>query len=776
MKSINITLVSVSVFFMFVTSLFANNDKIIINKPVSENANSAQINPAACEVQPINLPLLNGDLQKITPIYLRNTPKIDNTLLKDNYEVLQSLSNDVVLNPSEYTAFEINLLNSELNIINPEESLSETAIQALNIAPNWLYKQLKIKLLELHKANYDDDYAQLILDAGDNIKDEVAFCVANMSYQSLVAARFRADKEMIIRNAEHIYRINDSLKYVELVEYGSIENKDYYTTTKYKIYDSQTKDTVWSEIPKEHYYWYIVHPKLDQEGVYVIDQGTDASGQRTYDYWWRDFLWSNPDVEHNYMPVNITTTKGSVESIPRFGEIMQTAKFLWDRQEQYLPFGRELNSSSSALDIIGNWASRALPVDVTLPRAFQPNQIIMKHNGNCNEDAFLVAAACRTALIPLIYLSSNAEDHVYGAIWDEDWHHFEFFRGGLQVPGNDFFGITNMLPGGSYGWETSMVEGFRPDGSIINFTKYYAETSTFNVTVTDAQGQAVEGAMLQIFAPYGNGYAVCQRLYTDRKGEITFEAGAGKQYLANLYHPIYGWSPTDKSQAFYLKQGVTVQNATYNANLQYASLNIENELPTILDLPENTKYAFNLNLKAKEIITGISEHDNSQKGRFYDWKEENSGIVALFLCDEENYNKFVNDEPFTAYNYMQYVNGGELSWNLPAGNKWYVVLQNTASANILENVEANFELLSNGSQAVNDELFSNTIAIFPNPATNTINIQMPGKPVCKIYDMTGTFIMQFTGTQADVSTLTHGAYLIEIHTDSKLKRALFIKK
>jgi len=741
MKSMNITLFSFSIFFILATSVFANNDKITINKPVSEITNSAQINSVEYQVQPINLPLVNGDLQKISPIYLRNTEKVGKNAVKSDYEILQSLSNDVILNPNEYTAFEINLLNSEVNVINPEVSLSPAAIQALDIAPEWLCKQLKIKLIELHKVNYDDDYAQLILDADDNIKDEVAFCVANMSYQSLMSSRFTSDKEMIIRNAEHIYKVKDSLKYVELVEYGSIENKDYYTTTKYKIYDSQTNDTIWSEIPKEYYYWYIVHPKLDQEGVYVTDQGTDASGQRTYDYWWRDFIWSNPDPEHNYMPVNITTTKGTVSSIPRFGEIIQSAEFLWNRKEQYYPFGRELNSSASALNLIGNWTSRALPVDVKLPRAFQPNQIIMKHNGNCNEDAFLVAATCRTALIPLIYLSSHAEDHVYGAIWDEDWHHFEFFRGGLQVPGNDAFGITNMTPGGSYGWATSMVEGFRPDGHVINFTKYYTETCNFNVTLTDAQGQPIEGAMLQIFAPSTNGYAICQRLYTDRKGETNFESGAGKQYLVNAYHPVYGWSPTDKSQAFYLKQGATVKNAKYNTAIKYADLTINNKLPSIIDLPENTKYAFNLNLSAKEIVTGISEHDNSQKGRFYNWKDENSGIVALFVCDEENYNNFVNDESYSAYNYMQYVNGGELSWNLPKGDKWYLVIENTASANILENVEVDFELLYDESQAVNDDLSINAISISPNPATEEVNISLSftelGKAEVAIYNYMG---------------------------------------
>ncbi len=55
----------------------------------------------------------------------------------------------------------------------------------------------------------------------------------------------------------------------------SITDKDYYTTTKYRIYDPVQEDTIWSEIPRDYYYWYIVHPKLDQEGLYIKDNNND---------------------------------------------------------------------------------------------------------------------------------------------------------------------------------------------------------------------------------------------------------------------------------------------------------------------------------------------------------------------------------------------------------------------------------------------------------------------------------------------------------------------
>ncbi|MFC2129797.1 hypothetical protein ACFLSQ_00025 [Bacteroidota bacterium] len=707
-------------------NLYSEERKIIIEKAPGELPGTAKIINAGKQVTPIALPDNDVEVQSIKPVYfMPNDGTNKKSGLLDENEVIYSDSTNEILSSSEYLTLELDLSNSKINFLKPVVNLSEVSEQALELAPNWLYDQLKIKLTALRKSNLDDDYAQLIIDASDNIKDEVAFCVANMSYQTLTDSRFISDKEMIIRNAEFIYNVDDSLQYVDLVEHGSIANKDYYTTTKYRIYDPVEKDTIWSEIPREHYYWYIVHPKMDQEGVYVKDNNNDNSGQRTYNYSWRDFIWNNPDPSHDYTPVNITTSKGSVISIPRFGELIQSPRILWNRTETYLAFGREFLPGNSALDVIGNWCSRALPVDVQLPRAFQPNQIIMKHNGMCNEDAFLTAGTCRTALIPIIYLTSSAEDHVYGAIWDEDWHHFEFFRGGLQVPGNDFYGITNMLPGGSYGWQTSISRGFRPDGYILNFAKYYADTCHFDLTVVDSKGVPIEGTMVKIHGPYGNGYQICYYAYTDCKGKTGFAAGGGKQYLVSLYHPSYGYSPADKTQAYYLVQGAAQNGVNYTVNVPYPNLTLDNNDPENLTLPANSEYGFRINFATTEIISGISEHDHSQNSRFYKWNDINSGVISLFVCDIDNYNKFKNNQPYIAYDYTAYTNGGELTRTLPAGDKFYVVFHNNTSANILEKVDVSCELLKGNIQSIDNNKIENTIAILPNPFNEHCLLELP---------------------------------------------------
>ncbi|MFH1052311.1 MAG: T9SS type A sorting domain-containing protein [bacterium] len=770
MNRIIILFIGIFVIFSF-DRLFADEEKIIIEKSENEESGTVQINNSKINIFPIALPENNIPVNTIKPIYFGENEKNKSYFPAFESEVINTAVANDILHENGSLILELDIKNSKINVIKQADALSTEAKEALELVPDWLHDQLEIKLIELNKNKLDDDYALLIINAADNIKDEVAFCVANMSYQTLTDSRFVSDRDMIVQNAEFIYNVDDSLHYVDLVEYGSIAGKDFYTTTKYRIYDPVSRDTIWNEIPKEIYYWYIVHPKLDQEGVYVSDNNNDNSGQRTYGYSWRDFIWNNPDPAHNYMPVNITTSKGSVASIPRFGELIQTPRFLWNRTETYLPFGREFLNGNSALDIIGNWCSRALPVDVKLPRAFQPNQILMKHNGMCNEDAFLVAGTCRTALIPLIYLTTSAEDHVFGAIWDEDWYHYEFFRGGLQVPGNQFYGITNMLPRGSYGWKVSMAEGFRGDGWVENFTKYYADTCSFQLTVIDSKGTPIEGAMVQIYAPYGNGYAICQRLFTNRKGEVNFAAGEGKQYLVNVYHPVHGWSPQDKSQAYYLVQGNTIKGTLYKVNLAYQNITINEILPGNMNLPSSGEHGFKLKFSATEIITAQSEHDNSQKSRFYKWNSEDDGIVSLFICDSINYDKFTKKQSFSAYNYTGFTKGGELTCALSNENLFYIILQNRASANIMEKVNVSCDLLKGNIQNVEDINFGKTIALYPNPFSENCQIELPfNTERVEIFNALGekvdTIVYPFIWKPE--SKLGNGVYFFRANTGEKL--------
>ncbi|MBN1449022.1 MAG: hypothetical protein JXA28_13915 [Bacteroidetes bacterium] len=680
-----------------------------------------------------------------------------------------------ILFEGETLVLRIDPAGKRIERVGATPELSGEAQQALEEVPDWLRPQLLLKLRLLAARGADDDFARLITTAEERIKDEVAFTIACSSMQTLTESRFGLDRGMLVRNAAFIYQIADSLQYVRLVESGSYAARNYYTTTEYRIYDPVAQDTVWKQIPRDVYYWYIVHPKMDQEGVYVADNNNDNSGQRTYGYSWREFIWNNPDPAHDYQPVNITTSKGTVTSIPRFGELMKQPRVLWDRRETYLTFNRDFGPGQTALDMLGNWASRAVPVDVRLPRAFQPNQILMKHNGNCNEDAFLVAGACRTALIPIVYLGCHAEDHVFGSVWDEGWHHYEFFRGGLSESGNQFYGITNMLPGGSYGWDISMVEATRPDGYPFNMTAGYADTCTFRLTITDTLGNPMEGTMVQLYAPniYGQGYRPCMHFYTNSSGVVEFGAGAGKRYLVNLHHPVYGWSPEDSTRAYFLTQANSAKGALYNVNVSYPHVRRTSNAPSVQPPAVPGPYSVFLTSRGSQIVTGVNIRD-SQRSRFHRWEAQGGGMIEALLLDAVNYDAWSRGAPFTALAYSPTLEMG--AWATPVSDteeRW-LVLRNRAEANILEHADLRIELYD--AVVTHMEPVPEPVAIHvdihPHPVTAScvFRSDIPLQRV-EIVDVLGNRISELSAPWRwqPAPSLEAGMYFARIHTSTGMQ-------
>jgi len=655
-----------------------------------------RIVPSAEEYTPVPMASQNiGMMQYLN----RNTINKGIAGRKQGQEkVLSTSEGKETLFLGQFMAFKVNTQSKTIEYIAPTYSLNTLCLQALNIVPLWMRDDLRIKFRELNSKGLDDDYAQLIIDAAavsQQIVDETAFQVAHLSVNTLADSRLDK-KDLLTRNALMIYNTADSLKYVRLKEYGSFESGDYYTTTEYRIRDGADGDVKWAEIPRDYYYWYVVMPKVYQEGVYEKDLA-GSTQQRTYGCFWRDYIWNNPNSAYDYTKVNMTTSKGTISTIPRFGEIIQKPELLWDRELKYYPFNRPFADGDDALNVVGNWASRAIPVDAVDNRPVQPNQALYEHNGNCGEDAYLVAAACRTALIPIVHLNTSCEDHALGAIWESDWQHYEFFRGGLAEKGNSFYGITNLLWGGSYGWTTSMVEGTRPDGFLNNHTKYYAKNlSTLELTILDEWGAPVDGAHVILYAApnaYGSGIVACGNAWTNSEGRVQVTVGAGKAYYFKFSHPKLGTLPEGSSVYVLTNQAAAVAGQTYKGISYYQ----ETEMPAINSdyglTPDTASFGVKLDIAMSEIITSVNS-DDVQDSKFHYRTSFGKPAVGFFVCDEENYNKYLAGEQFSSYGRTDRCFDSSLAFGLPDdGNTWYVVLTNETSVTNYKEISASCELV-----------------------------------------------------------------------------------
>ena len=442
--------------------------------------------------------------------------------------------------------------------------LSSTIESAIARVPVWMQYDLRFKFRRM-TSTYQTRMVQMINETPKQFLDEVAFQLTYLPAEVLTHSAFNqaSDWQYLVRNVEMIYAHADSLKYVRLKEYGDTNTDDWYTTTEYKI--KQGSNYIWREVDR-YYYMFIEMPKLYDEALVVRDI-TSYTDQRTWGYFWRDFLWNNPSSAHNYQNVymcgypaiNSGGTRDSVciDTIHRLGQLMQMPEYLWDENTSTWLFNRGYSSTQSALNVLGNWCSRCIPWDVTSTsqmRSSQPNQIAMNHFGNCHEDAILVTSAARTALIPCMHISDNCDDHVWAAIHDGGdsvWHHFEFFRGGLSDNKPYYWGMTNMAADGGYGWKSSFVHGEVPDGNYINVSKTYSDDTTacrLKITIKGRDGKPVDGARVNLYStnyqhgstPYilSAGY-----VWTNAQGQVDLAVGTGNKYYMKVYHPKFGSFP-----------------------------------------------------------------------------------------------------------------------------------------------------------------------------------------------------------------------------------------
>lgn len=766
-------LVFVVLLFAGFNTAFAQNNKIYISPVVNEKG-IVDLDISNYLINNVVVPDAVYTKEPVLPVRFIQNSAASN-------DVLATKSKTEVLFTGEFSAFECNTQTKQVNYVNPNYTLATECYTALDKSPVWIRNDLLRQFRKLSVFSFDRDYALLINNAANNITDEVAFVIANMPTEALRDVRYRNDEQLIVRNAQFIYDVVDSLKYVRLVEHGTFAARDYYTTTEYRVIKTPGgTDTAWVEIPRDIYYWYVVHPKLQYEGVYSYDDGSNV-GQRTYGYFWREFLWYDPSSTYDYRHVNKTNVDGTVDSVPRFNEIAKMPKVLWDRDENaYFFFRRPYLASNTALNIIGNWASHTIPVDATNPRTVQPNQCAVKHEGNCGEDSYLLCAAARTALIPCMLTGTDGEDHLWTNIWDaydnKTWHHYEFFRGGLMVA-NQGWGFTSQMHGGSYEanhWVISMVNGYRPDTWTSNLSANYTDTCTLKIAITDKNGNAIDGARILLYCkpgPYSSDWAKDGYKWTDSKGTVNITVGDGKQYGYQVYHPKFGYLPNSTS-IYILTPGNAVKGTTYKMDLMDSNYSIPAfKLNNNLSAPSSGDYGVHISWTANEIMHGVNEGDG-QKCTF-SYTEPDNGTVSTFLCDETNYYNFKNNQSFDAYAFIPRITSGNLYLPLPSEGKWYMILSNKYMTVNSQLLNATCELIQNAviSDIKDTRQEENTdIEVYPNPFNNKCKIVVPESvKKVEIFDLYGKrmeTLTQFPFAWKPLSGLSSGIYIINASGDN----------
>ena len=489
---------------------------------------------------------------------------------------------------------------------------------ALDYAPSWLRPQLTSAFRRLGDSAAMA-YAQLLLGIPDPYIDEVAFCIATMGPEILTSHVF--NPALLLANAEQLYQIDDSLQFADIVEHGSRPG-DYWSTVRYAV--EQGSDTVWVELPRDIYYFYVVHPVTSDEIPRLDDY--------VYNMHWREYFFFHAD-----------------SGFPVLGDYAKRARVVWRRQREVFPSGRPFDPGNSALDVIGNWVTRTNIAGASGNRPIHPNVIAHEHNGNCGEIQDLWTAACRTCLIPTVNCSDPCEDHVWNEFWDGYW---------LPLASDPSTHIADSgvayeeAHGGSK--RISAVFNWRSDGYWWTVTGHYSNTCSLYVRILDALGRPMDGARVLIYSEgiYG-GLSVSTVGCTDASGAVPFELGDLRNFYVQVQSPFGSWPDATNS--------VRIINTSQTGGKYFSTLYMPYTLAA--PRPRAEQYAPDAHYKLRvtvgiqseldygySVSRGAGTGDPDDSIRFYRYytDEHPGGTCDFFMLDTAGYRSYVGGNRFGA--------------------------------------------------------------------------------------------------------------------------------
>ncbi len=213
-------------------------------------------------------------------------------------ETAGSASYEGVVLPLDALALAVDPETGSVSMVNDyPQTLTEAAGQALALAPAWLRIRLRMTLVQL-EPDLQDTLARLMTNVADSrYLDEIAFMISHSTLDALEDPGF--EPAVFATNARFIYEADEVLDFVTVVDHGTPGvDDDYYSTTTYAILEDGEPAT-W-ELPRDIYYWYVVHPVLDVEKVRYIDPTTGFKARPPEGVFWRDYLLFGSDRTASY--------------------------------------------------------------------------------------------------------------------------------------------------------------------------------------------------------------------------------------------------------------------------------------------------------------------------------------------------------------------------------------------------------------------------------------------------------------------------------------------
>lgn len=400
-------------------------------------------------------------------------------------------------------------------------------------------------------------YEKLLEGCPSHLYDEVAFCIAHTPANVLRTMARMGQEDIFVRNAQMVYKVANELNFVDIKEY------DDFTTCIYQTDDGEV------ELPRDDYYWFVVHPRTLFELPVAIDASWWEQSFEEREIEQKDWWTHRIDAETFYEGENKVFWREGIYENDSFGETPVSA----------VSSSATLNEAIMDLyELLRINKEDAHNIFGYLTGDLYPWHIFMKHYGSCGEQSQLFGSCAKTVLIPNYIVINMGEDHQWNEVWLPDgWTHFDVTLG---EPLNDARKYE-------YGWKkpVSTVLGWRSDDYFFPTTRTvlnkeyedreyisdhgYTDTASVNFHVLDVRGKPIEGAMLFIRSGWRDRNAISIWGYTNADGMMHADLGFESYYIVDCITP-YGTTG--------LSRFVVTEGESYSVTLNVPGESLSNRI------------------------------------------------------------------------------------------------------------------------------------------------------------------------------------------------------
>lgn len=602
-----------------------------------------------------------GQAERITPAgeadRLAPPPRIEDSRAED-WRAVDSMAFDAYVPALGYTGIRFDRAGRRLEMVSSASSLTAAARAAVARSPRWLRADLQHTLSFL-PGMLQNNLAAVIDAAPERMIDEVAFAIAHSSPAFLLSPF--CFPQVFRDNAESIYAHDPLLPYVEIIDHGTAGDDDYYSTVRYWRVDKDS-NRVQVEIPRDIYYWYIVHPKItDEISTYVDPEATESTSAikpPPRGKFWRDFLFTATD------PVPDTTGV----DFPILRDVVQQCAVLW----------ADRGAEKGAVLEIGKWIREVMEFGSETERPHQPVRIYDLHLGRCGEHGDITAAAARACLIPCREISAISSDHVWNEFWDEQWWQWEPVNNSQKNP---------LVYSEGWGKKFGTVMARRSDGVFHPVTDVYAkETCTLEIQAKDAAGAPVDGAVVMIAMRVDQSIYIDTYGATGSDGIARFILGKGNDYYARFDSPNAGSVPAASNQVTSLMTNAQPgEHYAYRLRSTVSKPQLRKEDPILVLTDDVSDFGVTMNARIVSQATRWNQPFDDiravEPSVFF--HEEGAGAIDACIIQKGEFAALHDKQPYWS-------SGGVLDardeadlarWDLDATDDFYLLLINRGNAN-----------------------------------------------------------------------------------------------